>query len=182
METTCSFLSPQVSETATEILLSPPPPPISSLSNVKYLFLFSRGLCAHCLILDSYQRSFQFDLLSLLCLLFSAPFSVTEAQANSACESFHCITLFFLLYQLGDENLIKSLCLLSPVNRSGSQIRECMGTGASLPVAVPWIYSHSRIVPVVGTATSEVLKRVRSNVLTSQGGKCHCAECQALIC
>lgn len=79
-----------------------------SLPNVKYLFLLSRRLCAHCLILDSYRRSLQFDLLSLLCLLLFAPFSVTEALVNSVYKSFHFITLFLLLYHLGDENLIMS--------------------------------------------------------------------------
>lgn len=151
METTYSFLSPPISETATEILLSPLCSHISSLPNVKYLLLFSRGLCAHCLILDSYQRSFQFDLLSLLCLLLSAPFSVTEALINSAYKSFHFMTLFLLLYHPGDENLIMSpvwlwhvlkvtVSLSLPVHRSEPKIRGSMGIGASLTVTLLCIY------------------------------------------
>lgn len=109
-----------------------------SLPNVKYLFLFSRGLRAHCLILDSYQRSFQFDLLSLFCLLLSASFSVTETLVNSAYKTFHFITLFLLLYHPGDKNLIMSPLWLwhvlkvtvspSPVNCSGPQVRDGDGS------------------------------------------------------
>lgn len=109
VETTYSLLSPpNKREAATQILLSPPAPPLSSLSNVKYLFLFGRGLCARCWILDPYQASFQFGLLSLLCLLLSAPFSVAEALINTAYISFHFITLFLLLHYLRDEKLIVS--------------------------------------------------------------------------
>lgn len=106
--TTYSFYSPNKWNSNWDPPFSPFSFHFLSLPNVKYLFLFSRRLCAHCLILDSYRRSLQFDLLSLLCLLLSAPFSVTEALVNSVYKSFHFITLFLLLYHLGDENLIMS--------------------------------------------------------------------------